>query len=158
MTGILGCIIVLLRLTDTVHPGSLARKLAQDRIPNFLASLKSLPVNSEQSVNTDQSVNSITDDDAGVFGFLFSGLFPFSQFTAYFKNCEALEQGSRIRDRLEEPDGVYPADRGADHLHRVENDGPPDVQVQQHRELKGNPVGIRMPGHRMPKHIEPYSN
>ena len=142
MTGILGCIIVLLRLTDIVQPGSLAGKLAQDRIPNFLASLKSLPVNSEQSVNTDLSVNSITDNDAGVFGFLFS----------------ALEQGSRIRDRLEEPDGVYPADRGADHLHRVENDGPPDVQVQQHRELKGNPVGIRMPGQRMPKHIEPYSN
>ena len=93
-----------------------------------------------------------------MFGFLFSGFFPFSQFTAYFKNCETLERGSRIRDRLEEPDGVYPADRGADHLHRVENDGPPDVQVQQHRELKGNPVGIRMPGHRMPKHIEPYSN
>ena len=123
MTRMWGCMIVLFCLTGTVQPGSLAEKLAQKTIG-------------------DQSVNSTTDDDASVFGFLFS----------------ALEQGSRIRDRLEEPDGVYPADRGADHLHRVENDGPPDVQVQQHRELKGNPVGIRMPGHRMPKHIEPYSN
>ena len=142
MTGMWGWMIVLFCLLGTAQPGSLAEKLAQKTIGDFLAGLKSLPVNSEQSVNTDLSVNSITDNDAGVFGFLFS----------------ALEQGSRIRDRLEEPDGVYPADRGADHLHRVENDGPPDVQVQQHRELKGNPVGIRMPGQRMPKHIEPYSN
>ena len=50
MTGMWGCMIVLFCLTGTAQPGSLAEKLAQKTIGDFLAGLKSLPVNNAHRV------------------------------------------------------------------------------------------------------------